>query len=85
MKVYYFDSETGIYQGEAFADEAPLERGVYVVPPDATTIAPPPYGKGQTPFFDVKGQRWEIRHVSALRCSLLNAKLNENIPSEESL
>jgi hypothetical protein len=85
MKIYYFDPETGIYQGEDFADEAPLKRGVYVVPPDATTIAPPPYGDGQAPFFDVKVQRWEVSRGPALRCSLLSDKLNKNIPPEESL
>jgi hypothetical protein len=85
MKIYYFDPETGIYQGEDFADEAPLKRGVFVVPPNATTIAPPPYGKGQAPFFDVKGQRWEVRPVTALRRSPFCVKLDENTSLEDSI
>jgi hypothetical protein len=63
MRIYYFDEETGIYQGADFADEAPFKRGVYRIPPDATTISPPPYQKGHAPFFNLKTQQWEIRQL----------------------
>jgi hypothetical protein len=67
MKIYYFDVETGIYQGEDFADES-LKVGDYIIPPNATTIAPPPYKPGsQAPFFDPKTQRWELRELQLAR------------------
>ncbi len=59
MKIYRFNPETGIYLGEDFADETPLRRGVYTIPPDATTIAPPRIERGRVPVFDVAAQRWE--------------------------
>ena len=65
MKIYLFNPETGIYQGEAFADENPRQRGVFVVPPGATTIAPPAYGCGQVPDFSGAENRWEMRPVFA--------------------
>ena len=61
MKIYLFNQETGVYLGEDFADEAPMRRGEFVIPPDATTIAPPPVESGQTPVYDRSEQRWEIR------------------------
>ena len=63
MKIYLFNPETGAYLGEDFADEAPMKRGEYLVPPDATTIAPPAAWCGQVPVFSVAENRWEIRPV----------------------
>jgi hypothetical protein len=65
VKIYLFNPETGIYQGEAFADENPRQRGVFVVPPGATTIAQPAYGCGQVPVFSVAENRWELKPVFA--------------------
>lgn len=85
MKIYLFNPETGIYAGEDYADEAPLKRRTYVIPPDATTMEPPPVGQGEVPVFDRREHRWEVRHVSALRSCLLSDELNEKISSEEFL
>lgn len=64
MKIYYFDVETGIYQGEGFADEAPLIRGVFRIPENSTTIAPPSYRAGsEAPFFDPDMEKWELREL----------------------
>ena len=60
MKIYLFNPETGIYLGEDFADEAPMKRGGYVIPPDATTIAPPAIERGQILVFNFKEERWEV-------------------------
>lgn len=65
MKIYLFNPETGAYLGEDFADEAPMQRGVFVMPPDATTIAPPAVVYGQVPVFSVAENQWEIRPVFA--------------------
>jgi hypothetical protein len=61
MKIYLFNPETGIYRGEDYADEAPLERGAFKVPPDATTMAPPTAVRGQLLVFNATKQRWHIR------------------------
>ena len=61
MKIYLFNPETGACLGEDFADEAAMKRGEYVIPPDATTIAPTEVEPGQMLFFDVREQRWEVR------------------------
>lgn len=58
MKIYLFDSMTGVYQGEDFADESG-KRGEFVIPPDATTIEPPRVVRGEIPIFNVTEQRWE--------------------------
>ena len=61
MKVYLFNLETGIYLGEDFADEAPMEMGTFVVPPDATTVKPPEVGHGQILVFIPGEQRWKVQ------------------------
>lgn len=64
MKIYYFDPESGIYQGEGFADESPLKRKIFRIPEHATTIAPPPYKQGSdVPFFDPGSGKWELREL----------------------
>lgn len=71
MKIYLYDPDTGIYQGEDFADGTSFSeaRGTF---PGATAIVPPCYGPGVVPVFKEGSQRWEI-------CSLLTLKL----PSEK--
>jgi hypothetical protein len=72
MKIYLFSQETGIYQGEDFADTdfadtLSMKPECHVVPPDATTIAPPCCEHGEIPFFDAAEKRWEVRRLSAGR------------------
>lgn len=59
MKIYLFNPETGVYLGEDFADEALMKQGGYVIPPGATTIAPPEGGRGHILVFDEVAQCWE--------------------------
>ncbi len=61
MKIYLFNPETGAYLGEDFADEAPPEGSSHLIPPDATTIAPPRFEHGQVPVFNAGEQRWEVK------------------------
>ena len=61
MKIYLFCPETGIYQGEDFADAPPMVEGRDVVPEWATTIAPPSCGEGEVPVFLPGERRWEVR------------------------
>jgi hypothetical protein len=61
MKIYLFNPETGIYLGEDFADEAAMKKEGYILPPDATTIAPPQVERGQIPVFNLDKEHWEVK------------------------
>ena len=63
MKIYLFHPETGCYLGEDFADESPIRGGAPVLPPDATTIAPPKAGRGEVPVFNAGKKLWEVHPV----------------------
>jgi len=70
MKAYQFNEDTGLYEGEIFADSAtlPYTGGV-------TTVAPPEYGTGQVPIFNITTQQWELRPVAIARQLLLVRRL----------
>jgi hypothetical protein len=70
MKIYLFNPETGVYLGEDFADEAPMKQGEYIIPPDATTIAPPAIERGQVLVFNFVEERWEVRPVENMSYNL---------------
>jgi hypothetical protein len=63
MKIYLFCPETGVYQGEDFSDEPPVKKGDELLPSGATTVAPPAYGPGETPFFDATRQAWGLKRT----------------------
>jgi hypothetical protein len=66
MKIYLFDPETGVYQGEDFTDDQQLlypQDGA--LPPYATTVAPPPYQRGEVPVFASTKKLWEMQVLSA--------------------
>ena len=65
MKIYLFNPENGAYLGEDFSDEPPMRQGRAAVPPDATTIEPPPFRCGEVPVFTVTENQWEIMSISA--------------------
>jgi hypothetical protein len=62
MKAYLFDPETGIYEGETFADADTLENESGL-----TRIPPPAYGDGQVVVFDRQRKVWEVVPVAIAR------------------
>lgn len=61
MKMYLFNTETGIYLGEDFAKEAPMGRRAFALPAAATTIVPPLVEYGEMLVFNLAAQRWYIQ------------------------
>ncbi|MBT0653530.1 hypothetical protein [Geomobilimonas luticola] len=65
MRIYYYDTETGIYQGEDFADEG-MWSGQYEISPGSTTIAPPSAVPGHCLCFDAVRQQWLQTEIGRL-------------------
>jgi hypothetical protein len=65
MKIHLFDPETGVYQGEDFSDDLSVCHECEEADASrATTIAPPPFSKGEVPVFKMAENEWEIRRVN---------------------
>jgi hypothetical protein len=52
MKIYNYEAHTGKYLNESYADESPLEPGVFHLPALATTVEPLPQQTGKTVNFE---------------------------------
>ncbi len=85
MKIYYYDPETGIYQGEGYEDNRLLSKrksnrnGM-------TTVAPPSFEKGRIPVFDSRKATWSVVSISetpSLTGSVRNRQScgTDNVPS----
>jgi hypothetical protein len=85
MKIYLFNPETGIYLGEDFADETAMEPEGYILPPDATTIAPPEIERGQVLVFNGQAQCWTSNSAAVLLESRFHGRLKQNRSSENSV
>jgi hypothetical protein len=60
MKIYHHDQD-GKFISEGAADADPLEPGRWLIPANATTVAPPDHVKGSTRHFIAGG--WEYREI----------------------
>ena len=58
MKIYNYHPEYKCFYSESFADESPLEPGVWLIPAHATTIEPPKCKANQIQIFD--GTSWSV-------------------------
>jgi hypothetical protein len=60
---YSFHPETGAFIGVTFAQESPLEPGVFLLPAKATFVEPP-QAEGKQAIW--KGDSWEVQNFPAL-------------------
>lgn len=59
MKVYHYTADEKEFYLEEEANLSPLEKDVYLIPANATTIKPKATKSGFTQCFNVTSQKWE--------------------------
>lgn len=76
MKVYLFDTQNGLFEGETFEDPnfITYEEGM-------TPIPPPEYKHGQIPVFDHRMNEWAVIPLTIAR-QLLNGTTSEPTESK---
>jgi hypothetical protein len=60
---YSFHPSTGVFLGVDFAQESPLELGVFLLPAGATFVEPPQVSDGQQAVWN--GDSWEVQAIPA--------------------
>lgn len=61
MKIYNYNPETKEYVGDSIADESPLEPGVFLIPANATQVAPLQRQEGKTVHYQLG--EWIYRDI----------------------
>jgi hypothetical protein len=62
MKVYQYNSESGVYAGELFEDSGNIQYNEGI-----TTMNPPSYEAGQVPVFDMERKMWNVLPTGTVR------------------
>lgn len=63
MKIYNYHPLTHVFISEGEADRSPLEEGVWLIPADATDIAPPKIPVGMQAVWE--GDKWRTENIPA--------------------
>jgi hypothetical protein len=58
---YSFHSETGVFIGVEFAQESPLEPGVFLLPRSSTFVEPPKVAEGKQAVWN--SETWEVQDI----------------------
>lgn len=61
---YCFHPQTGVFTGIEFAQESPLEAGVYLLPAGATLVKPPQAPLGKHAVW--RGDVWEVQDTPVI-------------------
>lgn len=61
MKIYNYHPLTHVFISEGEADPSPLEEGVWLIPADATDVAPPKIPVGMQAVWE--GDKWRTENV----------------------
>ena len=72
--VYQYDANTKEFINTVFAQESPLEPGVWLIPPNTTEIKPPEVEQYQKQVFNTEANQWEIKP------DYRNAKVYSTVP-----
>lgn len=62
MKLYLFDTESGLYLGQDFGAPSDINycEGI-------TELAPPDFTNSETPVFDINKKQWTVVEIDRLR------------------
>lgn len=82
MKIYNYHPEYKIYLGYSYADESPLEPGVFLIPAHATELEPPECSSCEVQVFN--GSFWELKenYCGVYYSTLTGQKIEHNNPLE---
>lgn len=61
MNAYSFHPTTGVFLGVDFAQESPLEPGVFLLPAGATFVEPPQVAEGKQAIWG--GESWSVQEI----------------------
>lgn len=64
MNAYSFHPATGVFIGVAFAQESPLEPGIFLLPAGTTLVEPPQVSEGKQAVW--LGDSWEVQDILAI-------------------
>jgi hypothetical protein len=66
MKLFTFDTETGLYLGQDFGDKKDVD-----VSEGITELEPPDFNRGETPVFDFNTKQWVVVEIAKVQPLLI--------------